>query len=115
MTQGGSGEVQEVQLTAPRSTKGVTDNQHEERARKKWGGGGESEIQKRGGDEGEMHVRRGREREKVFITQMDHYAPSIHPMLPYLLAHATGVLIGQYTVFAQALCKFGEGLCRGMR
>lgn len=59
MTQGGSGGVQEVQLGAPRSTEGVTDNQHEERARKKWGGGGESEIQKRGGDEGEMRVRRG--------------------------------------------------------
>lgn len=35
-----------------------------------------------------------REKKKVVITQMGRYAPSIHPMLPYLLAHTTGVLIG---------------------
>lgn len=44
ITQGGSGRVQEVQLAAPRSTEGVTDNQHGERERKVWGGGGETEI-----------------------------------------------------------------------
>lgn len=76
--------VQEVQLTAPRSTEGVTDNQHYKRARKKGGGGGrggESEIQRRGGDEGEVCKKREGEG-KVVITQMGRYAPSIHPMLP---------------------------------
>lgn len=31
---------------------------------------------------------------KMVITQMGRYAPSIHPMPPYPLAHTTGVLIG---------------------
>lgn len=79
-TQGGSRGAREVQLTGPRSTEGVTDDQHEERARKKGGGGGESEIQGRGGDEGEVCKKREGEG-KVVITQMGRYAPSIHPML----------------------------------
>lgn len=87
--------MQEVQLAAPRSTEGVTDNQHGERERRvRRREEGETEIQKRGGDEGEMYTRRRREREKLVITQMGRYAPSIHPMLPYHLAHATRVLIG---------------------
>lgn len=40
----------------------------------------------------------------MVITQMGCYAPSIHPMLPQPLAHATGVLIGpEHSVWRRAL------------
>ena len=41
-----------MQLAAPRSTEGVTDNQHGERAREKSGGGGGGTKKKGGGGGG---------------------------------------------------------------
>lgn len=52
----------------------------------------------------------GREREKMVITQMGRYAPSIHPMLPYPFAHATGVFNWPST---QCLLKHSASLEKG--
>lgn len=64
MTRGGGGGVQEVQLAAPRSTGGVTDNQHGEGGKGARGREEEAAIQKRGGDERGVWIREGRGEEK---------------------------------------------------
>lgn len=64
MTRGGSGGVQEVQLAAPRSTGGVTDNQHGGRERKELGGrGGEKDRNTKEGSRWRCVYRREREGE----------------------------------------------------